>query len=74
MTRVYTKGEVKNIINQEVKRLSDFVNGFGFEAEINHIRYSACESLNKNEYTEDEVVDIRNEISNVLMSLTGFDD
>ena len=74
MTKTYSKGEVKNIINQEVKRISDFINGFGFEVEINHIRYSACESLNKNEYTEDEVEDIRNEVSNVLISLTGFDD
>lgn len=73
MTKVYTKGEVRNIINYEVKRMSDFVNGFGFEVEINHIRYSACESLNKNEYTENEVREIRNEVSKVILDTVGYD-
>ena len=73
MTRIYTKGEVRNIINQEVKRLGDFINIYGLENEINHMRYSACESLNKNEYNENEVREIRNEVSNVLISLTDFD-
>lgn len=73
MTKTYSKGEVKNIINQEVKRISDFVNGFGFEVEINHMRYSACESLNKEEYTENEVKEIRNEVSKVILDAVGYD-
>lgn len=73
MTRVYTRGEVKNIINMEVKRISDFVNEFGFEAEINHMRWEACNSLNKEEYTENEVREIRNEVSNVILDTVGYD-
>lgn len=73
MTRVYTKGEVRNIINYEVKRMSDFVNGFGFEGEINSIRWEACNSLNKEEYTENEVREIRNEVSKVILDAVGYD-
>lgn len=73
MTRVYTKGEVRNIINYEVKRISDFVNGFGFEGEINNIRWEACNSLNKEEYTETEVREIRNEVSKVILDTVGYD-
>ena len=73
MTRVYTKGEVRNIINYEVKRMSDFVNGFGFEGEINSIRWDACNSLNKEEYTENEVREIRNEVSKVILDTVGYD-
>lgn len=73
MTKVYTRGEVKNIINQEVKRISDFVNGYGFESEINHIRWEACNSLNKEEYTENEVREIRNEVSKVILDTIGYD-
>ena len=73
MTRVYTKGEVRNIINYEVKRMSDFVNGFGFEGEINSIRWEACNSLNKEEYTENEVKEIRNEVSKVILDAVGYD-
>lgn len=73
MTRIYTKREVRNIINEEVKRISDFVNGFGFESEINHMRWEACESLNKEEYTENEVKEIRNEVSKVILDTIGYD-
>lgn len=73
MTRIYTRGEVKNIINMEVKRISDFINGFGFEGEINHIRYEACNSLNKDQYTVNEVREIRNEVSKVILDTVGYD-
>ena len=73
MTRLYTRGEVKNIINQEVKRISDFVNGYGFENEINHIRWESCNSLNKEGYTENEVKEIRNEVSKVILDTIGYD-
>lgn len=73
MTRIYTKREVRNIINEEVKRISDFVNGFGFESEINHIRWESCNSLNKEEYTENEVREIRNEVSKVILDTIGYD-